>query len=806
MALGIVGVQKASGSGSTVTTPSLGDALPGDVVVAFFGFDQPFDGIVADSSGAGTYNDFASARSGFDIGVKSVRRVIGTATTGLTVSVTGNSGGLTIVAWLIRGLGAFNADQVNNAEFSGSTAATVGPLAAPSGLSVVLYGFAVEASESSCPDAPGFNAIANGFDSGMLANAHQETYSAGSSVAVMTGYKITSGAETPAFTLPTSAQWFANAASFLIAVTVTGAVLDGALTRLVAINPVFVNDNVGASWRQDKLGPECPVRFAEGNWREMIEGVAVGPVASTGAASGSDPLSMTLVQDSAIFSPVSGENSESTITSVWWYPPSGRFFGLYHAGGNSPGKRQIYLVSTNDSTLNSGWTRENGGAPVIAFSATSGSFYEHGLADIKAQLQSDGTLLAFFRGVEATANYGRVGRATSSDNGLTWSVTSTSVIALGASGTWCDVEHLSPDWVRDPDGRLHLWAPGTSSSATYQYGAIGYYYSDDNGVTWTAGVNNPVTVGTGVSTDPDRYIGDTLALYNDGPDLYLGYMGYNASYSGVRLEGRVRAWIGYTKTVPAIPARHTNLASGTTQYVSVPDTGALLGQTAFSVLIEFKAAKHNTYREMYTEQLNAGAYASSMLIRINNSGFLECNYRGGGSVIGGITSAARFDDNKRHWALWVRRSSTDFQLYTRDAAGGAWTSQGTYTGTSAGTATTVGGGAWFGWNVAANGQPNEMFGGSLAVGVTLRGRALTTAEADAYIAKEAMPSGVTDYTAYRFGASGSTTVETDRSSNARNGTVVGSIAIVDFAIAQRLAPPQLRTMRAMQAINRAANF
>lgn len=558
--------------------------------------------------------------------------------------------------------------------------------------------------------------------------------------------------------------------------------LEGAITRLVSINPAFRNTNDGGLFDQ-KAGPECAVRYAEGDWRILIESLNNSPTSNTARtclATSADLLSYALYSGNPVFAPLnaSPENDESTLTTVWWSPSLGKWRGLYHGGGNSV-PRQVFLAETSDTSLQSGWTRLNGGNPVLPV-GSAGSYYEHGHADAKVVRLASGTLVCLMRGLNATDKT-QVSRATSTDDGLTWTVSASPVIAFGTAGTWCDSSFNGLDWFRDADGRSHLWVPGVSTNAAYAAGCIGYFYSDDDGVTWTQGANNPVLIGTGNSADPDQNVGDCLTCFRDGPDLMLGYMGFNSTYNpgGTRFEGRVRGILAQAASAPTSAARSGwgAPASGRHQ-VQVPNTGSILGKSVFSVLVRAKLPQHNTYREMYTEET---AFNQTMYFRVNTAGQLDFQFRTP-TAIASATSVGRVDDNTRRWFLLVRRANADFEMYTRDK-NGVWTSLGT--STAAPGVTTGGNGAFFNWNSATT-EPDEPVRGSLEWGLIVRTAALTTAQADTWIASETLPGGVTDYVSYHFGDGLSATVETDRSGNARNGTVNG-LTIVDFSVPAALS-------------------
>lgn len=216
----------AAGSGATTaTTTSLGSAAIGDLVVVAAGGVQAGSSPNLPTDNAGnTYTQVPSFRNdGTNGGAALFYSFLTVANAALTVSYTPTAGVTSIVAHLLSGALAYNADPANNADFSGtSTAWAVGPTTlTPPANSIVFYTIGAGATETATPNAVGYNTTgANGFTAGMNTAMHQETKSASAAICV-TGYKITSAAASASVTLPAAANWFGVIASFSPTLTPT---------------------------------------------------------------------------------------------------------------------------------------------------------------------------------------------------------------------------------------------------------------------------------------------------------------------------------------------------------------------------------------------------------------------------------------------------------------------------------------------------------------------------------------------------------------------------------------------------------
>jgi hypothetical protein len=207
----------ATGTGAaTATTASLGAASIGDLVVVATGSPQAGAGAPAlPSDNAGnTYIKIAGRNDG-TAGMAMFYSFLTIANAGLTVTYTPPAGPSTVVAHLLSGAGAYNADKADSAEFTGSTAFICGPTTlTPPANSIAFYCIGASVTETATPNATGYNTTGvNGFTAGMNTTMHQEN-SGASFVPTITAYKITSTTESVAVTLPSSAKWFGVIASF----------------------------------------------------------------------------------------------------------------------------------------------------------------------------------------------------------------------------------------------------------------------------------------------------------------------------------------------------------------------------------------------------------------------------------------------------------------------------------------------------------------------------------------------------------------------------------------------------------------
>jgi hypothetical protein len=240
MSITIQNVVNASAGGSgTVTTASLGSVSTGDLIVVGAGsYKATTLGTLGDSVGGNTYTKIAARDDGANAGAVLYYSIITNGGAGFTVNLS-SPGAVenTIVVWWITGASAYNTDEADAANFSGSsTAWQVGPTTStPPANSICLYVGSVGTTQASLSDATGFNTTGvNGFTAGMDAAAQQLLHDSTHCPCFM-GYKITSTTETPAVTLQAAADWFGVVASFSPSGGGGGAATS---SMLIAQNPV----------------------------------------------------------------------------------------------------------------------------------------------------------------------------------------------------------------------------------------------------------------------------------------------------------------------------------------------------------------------------------------------------------------------------------------------------------------------------------------------------------------------------------------------------------------------------------------
>jgi hypothetical protein len=106
--------------------------------------------------------------------------------------------------------------------------------------------------------------------------------------------------------------------------------------------------------------------------------------------------------------------------------------------------------------------------------------------DGKMTRGTGGALTAYYYGANGS-DVRQVGKATSSDNGYTWTNRSVAIAPSGVNGSWYKTDIFQPTVVkRASDGMLLMMAVGLENE-TYDTGKIGVLTSDDGGATWDDG-------------------------------------------------------------------------------------------------------------------------------------------------------------------------------------------------------------------------------------------------------------------------------------------------------------------------------
>jgi hypothetical protein len=210
-------VQAFQTAGTTATTPSLGNVGAGDlIVICINGGVLDNTATFSDNSGLGTsYNEIQSRYDG-NGGAGMWYAFMSGSATGLTVSCTATSGinRISVIVWWVTGVNAYNGDEANNADFSGTSAAwTVGPTSppAPAG-SIFFYINGTELDQTGTAEVSGFNVTgSNGFTSTMNTNSK---IVGGNTNNTLTGYLVTNGTQSASTSNATAGDWFGVLASF----------------------------------------------------------------------------------------------------------------------------------------------------------------------------------------------------------------------------------------------------------------------------------------------------------------------------------------------------------------------------------------------------------------------------------------------------------------------------------------------------------------------------------------------------------------------------------------------------------------
>src|SRR5262245_8846766 len=328
----------------------------------------------------------------------------------------------------------------------------------------------------------------------------------------------------------------------------------------------------------------------------LLEGRATAPWVWTRYTNGNPPHTSPLAGGS-------WEAGEICVTDIYADYAAGLYRLFYHRGHHA-GPRQLgFFTSPMPSVLASrSFTRH--GSNAVVTNGTSGQFDDKHVADctIVEPTNPANPLIMLYRGVKVSDGKSRIGRATSTDQGVTWTK-SGMVLDLGSGN---DAQGCQAPWAyMDELGRIHMWYIGTDGSAVER---VLYAYSDNDGVTWTRNasqiiLDNPPS-GAG-SSDPDLVIGDTVNGWIAEGIVYIGNQAFNFSgYTGDaigRLDGRGMYWLPCeAATTPARPARAFTLATANSR-VTVNAAATLANSSQFTIWTDFKCPPHNTFREIYTE-------------------------------------------------------------------------------------------------------------------------------------------------------------------------------------------------------------
>lgn len=480
----------------------------------------------------------------------------------------------------------------------------------------------------------------------------------------------------------------------------------------------FDDDDARDKW---KCGPQAVLAFGPNDYRQYYEGLSDDFSGATNwwmYATATSPWTWTKDAGPYALAPNTGDWEQGEVCPTkWLYDPVDELFKMIYHGGNNAGPRQIGLATAPRTSEGApgAWTRY-GSNPVIT-PGSSGAWNDDGVADCTVIVPPSGDWLAFYRGIKASDGDSRIGLATSSDRGFTWTpYASNPVIDTGAGNI---AEWATAPWgYMDELGRIHLWLVGQDASDVNR---ILYAYSDDDGETFTFDPTDIIldTNPGGAPNDPDVAVGDVVSGLIDEGLVIVGCSNFNlASYDGDavgRLDGRGFYWLPCeAASAPTRPGRaYTSKVAESRQTMNV--AASLLNSSVFTVYAEFKVPPGNTYREIYTEQ---AAFNINIFLRLQDDGQMQAWYRTP-TGISNIITTERYDDGLIHRVMWVRRDTDDFELYVDGV------SVGTDTTECATDATAPGAICWCNWD-PSTGEPDEPLMGWLRQTVTIAGTALTT--------------------------------------------------------------------------------
>ncbi|NIR31670.1 MAG: hypothetical protein GWN84_20630 [Gammaproteobacteria bacterium] len=463
-------------------------------------------------------------------------------------------------------------------------------------------------------------------------------------------------------------------------------VLDLPVVKLARANPVAENDNVDESSREVKAGP-LDLLFVSGGPADHV-GLVEGIEDTTGAPGGDDrtlPHRILAAKPWSKFTPFdpveevvsaeAGDNDEVAPTCL--LVSGGKLYFLAHVGNNSGPRESVAYKSLDGFTL----TQFDRLAGKILEVGSAGQWDDLQASDPFARVLSDGSLVGLYKGRGDAGSAHDVGRFTA-DLDLTNVVKDAGnpVISRGGVGAWNEGSVHGAAFFEDGAGRLHAWVAGEDSGGVTSFG---YYYSDDKGVTWVEGANNPVALtGTSAANDPDfSSIGDYMSVLPYGPVAIVNYglSNLDVAWPGNPLRGRGAGVVPIESENPAIPARFIGPDTGAA-WSGIPASPAdLRNDTTWAIMAEFEAYPVGDFCVIFTIGPDASVFESfkhELFFRINNVGEGEAWFRTPTGFIAnnGIRTSIKVDDGVRTRLMFVRNASNDFELWMSrpDVNGGAW--------------------------------------------------------------------------------------------------------------------------------------
>ena len=231
---------------------------------------------------------------------------------------------------------------------------------------------------------------------------------------------------------------------------------------------------------------------------------------------------------------------ETSLQTVLYDPDDHVWKTWIHAGNNSGTRQLYYLICTNDPAVAGNWYIQNSSNPVIPVGA-GGSWDDTALGSPVVVRVSSSLMIGIYVAWNSAIKV-QLGRATSTDRGLTWTKDAGNpVLAVGAAGQWDAGAVYAGSFFYDPDLKLYgIWYGGQRVTADGKLG-VGFAYSSDS-ITWTRGVFNPVYSSKDATSSQNAFeyiIATCNEVYQDGDTYRLMIRADNGVSGPTGFRGRL---------------------------------------------------------------------------------------------------------------------------------------------------------------------------------------------------------------------------------------------------------------------------